>query len=105
MTVEEITGDSTGLIEIESGIRFLIAEKEDRTNIFSNIRIRDNGELVTAPNLYIYETFDVMGELYGTENLYLSVMTLFWNFNTITVPPMSGEKPLKVNRRFLESLF
>ena len=72
-----MTGDTTGLIEIENGIRVAIAEQEARTNIFCNVRIQNGGELVSAPDLYIHQGFDVLGSMYGMENVWLAVRKFY----------------------------
>ena len=69
MKIHKINGDGTGLIEIDSPVTVKIAEELDRTHVLSHVRINQNGQLVTAPTVIVYEEFDILGQLYGMQDV------------------------------------
>lgn len=69
--IHSINGDGTGLIQIDSGIRVLVADDQERSHIKSHVSLLNNGQLVTGPSIYTYENLYLYGKLYGADHIHL----------------------------------
>lgn len=67
----EVTGDDTGLIQVDSSKTIKISETEPRSDIPAHLRVSSGGVLYLTPEIHLQDTTTVEGNLYGVQHLHI----------------------------------
>lgn len=95
LDVEKLTGDDTGLLELEGHTTVNLAEHLPRTHLHAHMRMRKTSKVVLPAVVYIDTTMDVNGGLFAAQNIFvrghLILQMTGYSIVNMTGTALSGE--------------